>query len=214
MKTGKWIFGAAIAIAMLRVAAAHTVWIEPLDEKMVIRFAEPGSKFEKSPGHLDSLSAPITFKVLTNAPVALASSKEADHFEVADAAQNEVICTESIFTVRAKRKPYFYARWHPLSAGAGVPLLTLDLVPTGTRGEVRAHFRGKPLGGVKATLRSPDEKETELTADEAGILRFEPTAPGRYLLTIAHHREESIGFHLGRPYEQASHNTALTWIQP
>lgn len=34
------------------------------------------------------------------------------------------------------------------------------------------------------------------------------------MLTNAHHRESISGAHLDRAYEQTSHNTALSWVQP
>ena len=115
---------------------------------------------------------------------------------------------------RGCTKPNFYARWQPGGLSEATPLLTLDLVPTGKPGEVRVYFRGQPLGGIKATFRTPDEKEQELVADAEGFLRFKPTPAGQYLLTLAHYREALAGFHGGRAYEQNSHNAALTWRQP
>lgn len=200
---------------MSSVAFAHSVWIEPAGGKLVARFAEPGSKFEKSPGHLDSLSALAAFIVVppTNT-ISLEAPKGYDHFLFGGASPTNVVCAETIFTVRGGRKPHFYARWQPADAGPATPCLTLDLVPTGKPGEVRAWFRGQPLGGIKATLRTPDEKEEEITADPEGILRFKSTQRGQHLLMIAHHREPISGFHFGRAYQQTSHNAALTWLQP
>jgi hypothetical protein len=94
------------------------------------------------------------------------------------------------------------------------PLLTLDLVPTGQRGEVRLYLCGKPHGGVKATLRTPDDKEKELTVDAEGFIRFESSQSGQHMLSVAHQREPIPGFHLGVPYEQTSHNAALIWQAP
>ena len=195
---------------------AHTIWIEPLGNNLVIRFAEPGDDFEVSPGHLDSLSGPLSFAVITNAPVAIDAPKKTDHFLLVGASVTNVVCTETTFTVRGGRKPHFYARWHPSGIGVSErtgPLLTFDLVPTGQLGEVRVYFRGQPLSGVKATLRTPDGKEQELTADSGGLVRFAPAQRGQYLLTVAHHREPLAGAYLGRPYQQTSHNTAFTWVQ-
>ena len=205
----------AALLASMMSAFSHTVWIEPVGDKLLIRFAEPGNKFEKSPGYLDSLSPPAAFLVTsaTNA-TSLEVSKKADHFLPAGAFPTNVVCTETIFTVRGGRKPHFYARWQPAGAVAMSPLLTLDLVPTGKPGEVRAWFRGQPLAGVKATLRTPDEEEHEITADAEGVLKFKATKSGQHLLTIAHHREPIAGFYQGRPYQQTSHNAALTWHQP
>ena len=194
-------------------ALAHTVWIEPLEDKLVARFAEPGNDFETSPGHLDSLTDPVAFVVVTNAPAAIQASKKSDCFLLAGASQTNAVGLESIFTVRGGRKPHFYARWHPPAGGAAAPLLTLDIVPTGKSGEARAWFRGQPLGNIKAALRTPDGKEQELTADAEGFIRYNSRQSGYHLLTIAHHREPIAGFHLGRPYQQTSHNAALTWIQ-
>src|SRR5262249_2448386 len=93
-------------------------------------------------------------------------------------------------------------------------LLTLDLVPTAKPGEARAFFRGKPLGGATVTLRTPDEKESELTADSDGLVHFEAKQSGQYLLTIAHYRESLAGFHGGQPYSETSHNCSLCWQEP
>ncbi len=195
-----------------RAGWGHSVWIEPLDNgQLVVRFAEPDGKFETSPGYLDNLSSPVSFILASNAPSAVETLKKSDHFLLPTAWKTNTSCVETVFTVRGGRKPYFYARWQPSGAGAGMPLLNLDLVPTGKAGEVKAWFRGKPLAGVKATLRTPDEKEQEITADDAGLLRFEAKQAGQYLLTIAHYREPLAGFFGGRSYEQTSHNAALSW---
>lgn len=192
----------------------HTVWIEPKYDRLVIRFAEPGNEVETSPGHLDSLSAPVSFVVVTNKATGLETSKNTDHFSLKGVSPTDVVCTETIFTVRGGRKPYFYARWQPTATAGGGPLLNLDLVPTGKAGEVRAFFRGEPLAETKAFLRTPDGKEQELTTDQSGYLRFAVKQSGQYLLTIPHYRENIPGIYLGRPYTQTSHNAAVSWTQP
>lgn len=203
-------FLAALALASVPAGRAHSVWIEPLaDGRLAVRFAEPDGKLEKSPGHLDSLDAPVRCEV----------TKQADHFLVAGAAATNVAGVDTGFSVMAApdrpgHKPFFYARWHPPTAGAGRPALTLDLVPTGTPGEARVYFRGQPLPDVKATLRTPDEKEQEITADGGGLLKFPVTQSGQYHVSIARHREAVPGFSDGQPYELTSHNAALTWRQP
>jgi hypothetical protein len=213
MKIRTILLGCLLISLAANRASAHTVWIEPLDENLVIRFAEPDGNYEKSPGHLDSLSAPASFILVTNAPAAISSVKKSNHFLLEGGSPTNTACTETIFTVRAGRKPYFYARWQPFEIGEAKPLLTLDLVPTGKAGEVRVYFRGKPLGGIKATLRTPDEKEEKLEADAEGYLRFKSSQSGQHLLSIAHHRDAVAGFYLGRAFQQTSHNAALTWKQ-
>lgn len=201
-----FVFAAAVS--------AHSVWIEPSGNQLVIRFAEPGNAFETSPGYLDNLSTPIAFTVFTNTPASVDVAKKSDSFLLVDASAIDTVCAETTFTVRGGRKPIFYARWEPPNVGTSKPLLTLDLVPTGKPGEVRAYFRGKALGQVSATLRTPDEKEQDLTADAEGFIHFKSTQSGQYLLTIAHYRESLAGFHLGIAYKETSHNAALTWTQP
>ena len=203
----------ALAVITATTARAHSVWIEPEGGQLVIRFAEPDGKLEKSPGHLDSLSPPIAFSLVTNTPAVVEAPKKSDHFLLVGASPTNTACAETSFTVRAGRKPNFYARWQPDGAVAATPLLTLDLVPTGKPGEVRAYFRGQPLGGIKATFHMPDEKEIELIADAEGFLHFTATEPGQYLVTIAHHREPLAGFHNGVAYTQTSHNCSLAWQQ-
>ena len=203
----------ALSVVAATTARAHSVWIEPEGGQLVIRFAEPDGKLEKSPGHLDSLSPPIAFSLVTNTPAVVEAPKKSDHFLLVGASPTNTACAETSFTVRAGRKPNFYARWQPDGAVAATPLLTLDLVPTGKPGEVRAYFRGQPLGGIKATFHMPDEKEIELIADAEGFLHFTATEPGQYLVTIAHHREPLAGFHNGVAYTQTSHNCSLAWQQ-
>lgn len=208
---------AVIVFALTAFAArihAHTVWIEPANGQLVVRFAEPGNDLETSPGYLDNLSAPQAFTVITNKPVTIEAPKKSDHFSLMNVTPTSIAAVETIFTVRGGRKPHFYARWQPAGAGTGQPLLTFDIVPTGKPGEARVWLRGQPLGGVKAFLRTPDETEEELTADSEGFVRFKAEKPGQYLLTVPHHREPLAGFHLGVAYKETSHNAALMWHQP
>ena len=205
-------------VALLLVSSvnvcAHAVWIELLNGRLVARFAEPSGNYEKSPGFLDSLSGPSAFTVITNAAVMIDSPKSTNCFQLVNAASTNVAGVESIFTVRAGRKPHFYARWQPAGAGAGTPMLTFDIVPTGKPGEARVYFRGQPVGGLKATFRTPDDAEKEIAVDAEGYVRFESKQSGLHLLTIAHHREPIAGSHLGKAYQQTSHNTVLSWVQP
>lgn len=197
-----------IATSALR---AHSVWIEPDGEKLVVRFAEPGEKLETSPGFLDSLSAPIAFIAGEKKPASVEAPKKSDHFLLVDGSPAQTACLETNFTVRGGRKPYFYARWQPALDREATPLLILDLVPTGRPGDVRAFFRGQPLANIAAKLLPPEGAEIEITADADGLLRFDATKPGQYLLTLAHHREPLAGFHRGVAYKETSHNCSLTW---
>jgi hypothetical protein len=149
----------------------------------------------------------------TNPPAVLNVSKQKDHYAIAGVSGTNIIGVETSFTVRAGRKPSFYARWQPIGAGEGKPLLTLDLVPTSTPGEARLYLRGQPRGGVKAMLMTPSGDEKEFTANAEGYIRVPTAEPGLYLLTVAHQREPIAGVHLGVAYKETSHNCALSWEQ-
>lgn len=202
-------------------ALAHSVWIEDTPEKrLVLRFGEFGDDVEKSPGHLDSLTAVTAWTHDADGkPTPFDPQKKSDGFLLAGASSAQAAQAETGFPVMKSgntpaRKPFFYARWQAAGSGAATPALTFDLVPTGKLGEVRVYFRGRPLPEVKLTLSRPGESELELTADKDGFVRFAAAKPGLYLLTCAHYREAQPGFFSGRAYDLVSHNAALAWRQP
>src|SRR5690242_21847356 len=100
----------ALTLWAVRPAIAHSVWIEPSGNQLVVRFAAPGDDFETSPGYLDDLSLPIAFTLVTNCPVAIESAKKTDNFLLADANTTNAACIETSFTVRGGRKPLFFAQ--------------------------------------------------------------------------------------------------------
>ncbi|MGE3309446.1 MAG: hypothetical protein AB7O66_05695 [Limisphaerales bacterium] len=215
----RWFLGALLVFSV-GTARAHSVWIEATPSGgLALRFAEPDGKFETSPGHLDELTVPAAFMISAEgSQVVLEAEKQRDRFEFKAGVSKQAAGAEASYLVMGPpggpgRRPVFYARWHPWGAGPATPFLTLDIVPTGKPGEARAYLRGKPLGGVRAIWRTPDEREQELTADAEGYFRFNPTQAGIHHLRIARHREPLAGFHLGRSYDQTSHNACLTWEQ-
>ncbi len=208
------------ALLFAGAARAHEVWIEELDGKLVIRFAEYGEDYEKSPGHLDSLSPPQAWAAGADGkPTLFEVQKKADHFLIVGADPAKGAQAESGFAVMKRgdgpaRKPNFYARWHHAAAGPAKPALVFDIVPTGTPGEVQVYFRGKPLPEAKITVVAPDHKEEELTADKEGKAKFTLGKAGNYLLYCKHQREDLAGFSGGVAYEAVSHNCSLIWKQP
>jgi hypothetical protein len=84
----------------LRAARAHSVWIEPTSsDQLVIRFAEPDGRLEKSPGHLDSLTSPIAFTIVSNTPAAVEATKSTNHFLLVAASPANPAGAETTFTV-------------------------------------------------------------------------------------------------------------------
>lgn len=215
-----------LALAGLLVAVpfahAHSVWVEDTPQKQfVIRFGEPGSDYEKSPGYLDSLSLPLAWKIgAEDKPEAFVVEKKSDHFFLVGVEPATASLGETRFPVfkpgkRPASWPQFYVRWHPAGAPTpSGPSLTLDIVPTGTAGEFRVWLRGQPLPGAKVGVEHLGTGAgAELVADADGIVKYTTDKPGIVLL-IANHKEETPGFTGGLRYEVLSHNMALSWRQP
>lgn len=203
-------------------ARAHSVWIEEArGGKLILRFGEfPDDEWETSPGHLDDLSLPESWVQGTNGSVTtLRVKKKSDGFALDGAVASKPAFAETIFAVlastnRAGRKPMFYARWHTPNAGAGEPMFTFDLVPSGKPGEMRLYFHGKPLAGATVTLTDPDKKDSEQVTDAEGYVRFAVDKPGVYFATSIRQRDNSPGFSRGLAYDMISHNCSLVWRQP
>jgi hypothetical protein len=208
-----------ILLAAAARLLAHEVWIEDTPNgQLVVRFAEFGDEYEKSPGSLDSLSLPAASTPGDGAkPKPLTVEKKADHFLIAGAVPGAAAHIETTFAVMGEkpaRKPIFYARWQPMGTGPAKPALTFDIVPTGQPGEARVMFRGKQLAGAKVNAYLPGGEDAELTADADGLVRVAVEKPGLYLLVGKAQREAQDGFWGGRAYDTLSHNCSLAWRIP
>jgi hypothetical protein len=241
-------FVLVLLIGVLSVSApAHEVWIEDTpDGQLVVRFAEYGDDFEKSPGPLDALNPLSAWSSRTetlkegaaagkggpesrqgherqdlgmDSAETVQIKKNKDHFLLVGLSSTKAAQMESDFTVmgtpenseKPARKPFFYARWQPPGAIASQPSLNFDIVPTGNAGEARVFFRGKPLPAVKVKFHPPEGAEEELISDNAGLIHFDDSKPGFYLLCAAHQREATSGFSRGKAYDVISHNCSLSW---
>jgi hypothetical protein len=214
--------------ATARTATAHEVWIEdsPTGE-MVVRFAEWGDEYEKSPGHLDSLAVPEAWSQEKDGTVTpIQVKKGGDGFPLSGASKSMSLQAETVFNViggnpQGKgdqagpvRRPFFYARWQVPGTEAGKPAMNFDIVPTGKPNEVCVYFRGKPLPDVEVFAHMPEGREATLKSDKSGIVTVPSTAPGIYMLNCKRYRETISGFVGGRAYTTVSHNCSLTWRTP
>jgi uncharacterized GH25 family protein len=223
MRKSPLLLAAALLAAFSFRAAAHEVWIEDLpDGQLVVRFAEFGDDFEKSPGNLDLISVPAAWTPGAEGKMtAFEAQKKADHFLLVGASPKNPAQAETGFAVMGKpgnpekpaRKPFFYARWY-VPGTTAEPALIFDLVPTGKPGEVKVWFRGKPQAGVKVTVHPPEGDEIEVTSDAEGLIRFAADKKGFWMIAAAHQREATPGFSGGKPYDAVSHNCSLAWRQP
>lgn len=209
----------ALAVISMNSAAAHSVWIETLDGKLVVRFGEVGSDYEKSPGYLDKLAVPVaTDGNGGKIPV----EKAADFFLLKEATPTRPSVISTMFPVMEKpatdtkppsaRWPQFYARWQV--AGSKVtPISTLDIVPEKDGGKATVYFKGKPLPEAELTLIKPDGKEVDLKADASGVVSFAAEGKWLFVLAVAGHSETAGGTYEGKNYTVISHNSSLAWEQ-
>lgn len=207
-------------LCLLASAPAHEVWIEETsDGKVMVRFAEYGDDYEKSPGYLDGLYPVVAWTPGEKGPNLIDAVKKEDGYLLTDATTKQPLLVEAPYAVMKRgkgpaRKPLFYARWHTPSLGAAKPALNYDIVPTGNGSEVQVHLRGKPLPEAKLTVVAPDGKEEEITANAEGKVTFDAAKPGNYLIYGKHQREEFPGLSVGVAYDTISHNCSLFWKQP
>lgn len=215
-----------LALALMSLPAitssAHELWIEELPDGagVGVRFAEWGEDFEVSPGHLDSFLQIAGWTVdAEGKPQVFDVARKSDHFLLGKLEAAKPAFAQAHFTVRqmdpAKpaRAPIFYCRWQPEGAGAGTPSMIMDIVPTGTPGEARVYFRGKPLADAEVGLHAPAVDEIKLKTDAEGYVRVtDLSKTGAYLLTIARYSEDLPGYYHGVNYGITSHSASLYWF--
>jgi len=137
-------------------AFAHSVWIETAkDGSLVVRFGEFGAKYEKSPGHLDSLLAVGAWTHdAEGKPAPFAVEKKFDHFLLVDAKPASPAQIETGFPVMGTksplRKPVFYARWYP----HGTPVPT---VPAADARHIADGQAGRSEGALPRPARARRE---------------------------------------------------------
>ncbi|GAA5128109.1 hypothetical protein JIN84_07730 [Luteolibacter yonseiensis] len=210
---------AAITAFSMNAASAHSVWIETLEGRLLVRFGEVGTEYEKSPGYLDQLELP---KVADTKDGKITVEKGADFFLLKDAKPAEASVISTKFPVMEKpatekkpasaRWPQFYARWQV--AGAAVtPVSVLDIVPAAEGGKATVYFKGKPLPEAELTLIKPDGKEVDLKADAEGVVKFTAEGKGLFVLSVAGYSETANGTYEGKNYTVISHNSSLAWNQ-
>lgn len=204
------------AALSVTAASAHSVWIETFEGKLVVRFGEVGTEYEKSPGYLDQLELPKA------ANSAITVEKGKDLFLLKEAKPEEASVISTKFPVMEKpatekkpasaRWPQFYARWHV--AGAPVtPVSVLDIVPAAEAGKATVYYKGKPLPEAELTLIKPDGKEVDLKADAEGVVKYTAEGKGLFVLSVAGYSETASGTYEGKNYTVISHNSSLAWNQ-
>ncbi|MGH8808266.1 MAG: cobalt ABC transporter substrate-binding protein [Noviherbaspirillum sp.] len=211
---------ACAAVTIANPAAAHHVWIEQDAQGARLHFGEFGDNLrEVSPGRLDKFVKPTATLVSARGAQPLTLNKTAEAFAFAGrAAQSEsLLAEEALYPVIEKKDGDKVTRtvWTPAARyvtdfAVRVPQLTLDVVPTGTRGEFAVFYKGQPLADAKLEAVAQSGWSRALSTDKQGKLTLELPWQGAYAIEVKH-SDRSGGERDGQKYDVASYVTTLTF---
>ncbi len=200
-------------------AQAHHVWIEQDGKQARLYFGEFNLNLrEISPGLLDKLSAPTARLVTSKGAEALTLTKTAQAYVMtAHAAAGEsIIAEEQNYpaydktvdgkTVRAIYRP---AARYINDFRPQTPMLTLDVVPTGTPGELRVYFQGQSLAKAKVTVVAESGWTQQLSSDEQGMFKVALPWKSGYAVEVVH-ADATPGVHGADQYAVTTYVTTLS----
>lgn len=173
-----------IALAMPATAHAHEVWVER-------DAAGPARIYLGEPAEVMPAGGDPEFKNLIAPRIvgqtATRQVRRAGFIEVEVAPGDVRVTDDSVFKPwgdpGAKEGVAYYAR-----AGRSTPAthMAYEIAPrTAGSNRFALHRNGKPVGGAKLTLVTPERRSVELTADADGSVEAPVAGKGRYLLTAA-----------------------------
>ncbi|AVS61463.1 TonB-dependent receptor [Paracidovorax avenae] len=204
-------------------AQAHQVWLEAGNGQARLQFGEYADNvIEKSPGALDRFQGVPVLQVHAAGAAAatrVEGRRTATAFTYALPGAAETLFAEAPYPVidRTKGgKPALLwrpaARWvadlsRPVAATA-----PLDVVPTGSPGELRVVFNGQPLSKAQVTLAAPSGWAREAVTGADGTVRFSLPWKGQYVAEVKH-ADPASGERNGEKYGETAYLTTLTFAQ-
>lgn len=204
-------------------ASAHQVWLEQTPKAANLYFGEFGENLrETSPGLLDKFVKPTAVLLKSNEEQPLTLEKTGTAFVLSSTAKkNESIVAEEANYPPIERKngeAVTRTVWTPAarlitSDTEQQPRLTLDIVPTGKKGEFKVFYKNQPLPKAKVGIVVQSGWMKEATSDEQGVVSFDLPWQGTYVLEV-HHMDKTPGERDGKPYDVASFVTTLSMTQP
>ncbi|WPB56825.1 DUF4198 domain-containing protein [Xylophilus sp. GOD-11R] len=222
-------FAAAATAALLAGTAvsAHQIWIEQDAGGARLFFGEYGENLrEVSPGLLDKFGKPIARKATAQGVGQPAEvTKAAANFSIPfSAAKGEsLIAEDATYPMWDLKGPGQTGRGMYLPAArlvtdlsAQKPLLTLDLVPTGTQtaegATLQAFFEGKPLAKAKVAVVTASGWAQEHHTDAEGKLTVSLPWNGTYVMELSHNGPAGQRAD-GQKFEKGSYVTSLTLVR-
>jgi uncharacterized GH25 family protein len=228
MKFGSTLATAALAAALVLAATpahAHQIWIEQ-DAKGVAKlyFGEFAANLrEDSPGLLDKLTG-LVVRLLSakgERPVTATRTATAFTLDGRAAAGESLVAEEGAYPGWEDKSSGKVVKtvWSPAARFVSdwkvqAPVLTLDIVPTGTEGEVQVVFRGKPLAKAEVEIVARSGWQRTIESDAEGKVKVALPWKGPYLVVV-HHEDKTAGKRKGpkgdEAYDAASFVTTLSF---
>jgi len=209
-------------------AQAHQIWLEESSQGgAVVRFGEFGENLrEASPGLLDKFGKPAATLVSAKGDTSADGKKQADGFALPFKAQKgeSIVAEDARYPLYSwgegdkQTRSWFYPAARQITDfSAQKPKLTLDLLPTGTPGELQLVYQGKPLPKTKVTLTVQSGWMKQAQTDEQGRVTFEMPWSGTYVAEASH--EDRTGGERKDPdgagkYDIVYYVTTLTYVKP
>ncbi|MDR3064740.1 MULTISPECIES: TonB-dependent receptor [Comamonas] len=210
----------SLLLASLGSAQAHQVWLENNGGQAQLFFGEFNDNLrETSPGALDRfLATPTLVQQSVEGTRQVSGQRNATSFSYDAASQAETLFASAAYPLidRSKRnEPALLwvpaARWvaKPTQAVAA-NAQALDLVPTGTPGQLMVSFNGMALPNTKVQMVAPSGWSREAQSDEQGKVSFSLPWKGQYVAEV-HHSHKQVGEAQGKSYGEASYVTTLSF---
>jgi uncharacterized GH25 family protein len=222
-----WILTSALLCAV-GTAQAHQIWLEESAQgSAVVRFGEFGDNLrEASPGLLDKFGKPVATLVSAKGDKSAGGRKEADGFVLPFKAQKgeSIVVEDAQYPLYTwgegdkQTRSWFYPAARQITDfSAQKPRLPLDLVPTGTPGELQLTYKDKPLPRTKVTLTVQSGWMKQAQTDEQGRVTFDMPWAGTYVAEASH--EDKTGGERKGPdgagkYDIVYYVTTLTYDKP
>ena len=211
---------ATFVLASLGTAQAHQVWLENNGGQAQLFFGEFNDNLrETSPGALDKfLATPTLAQQTASGTQQLSGQRNATGFSYNAASQAQTLFASAAYPLidRSKRdEPALLwvpaARWVATPAQAvAANAQALDLVPTGTPGQLMVSFNGMALPKTKVQIVAPSGWSREAQSDEQGRVNFALPWKGLYVAEV-HHSHKQGGEAQCKRYGEASYETTLSF---
>lgn len=207
---------------LLSSAHAHQIWLEQTPQAASLYFGEYDRNLrESSPGYLDKIAEPTVMLSHGKSERALTFNR-ADRALVLSAHANKgesIYAEERAFPISEYTKDDKLVRFGRIlgarlvtTESAQAPKLTLDLVPTGKKGEFKVYYKNQPQAKTKVGVIAQSGWTRDAATDEHGVVKFDLPWQGTYVLEVRY-VDKTAGERDGKPYDFTNFMTTLSLTQ-